>query len=114
MNDFIDYLVYIEHNAENLQFFLWYRDYVRRFEALPENEKVLSPEWMPESSEVPDLSKGIEKENKKARREAVAPMMETGYDSKGLRSLAKTKILLRVRAGICLLVRRMEALLYPP
>jgi len=58
----VDYLVYIEHNAENLQFVLWYRDYIRRFEALPEKKKVLSPEWIPESIEVPDLSKGTEKE----------------------------------------------------
>ena len=78
----MDYLVYFEHNAENLQFFLWYRDYVRRFEALPEKENVLSPEWIPDSTEVPDLSKGTEKENKKAKREAVATMMETGYLNK--------------------------------
>ncbi|RMZ79480.1 hypothetical protein DV738_g3324, partial [Chaetothyriales sp. CBS 135597] len=42
---FMDFLVYIEHSAENLQFYLWYRDYVRRFFQLPEHLQSLSPEW---------------------------------------------------------------------
>jgi len=41
----MNYLKYIEHSAENLQFYLWYRSYVERFEKLPASEKVLSPEW---------------------------------------------------------------------
>lgn len=41
----MNYLKYIEHAAENLQFFLWYRDYTARFANLPESERVLSPEW---------------------------------------------------------------------
>lgn len=41
----MNYLKYIEHAAENLQFFLWYRDYCQRFEKLPDSEKKLSPEW---------------------------------------------------------------------
>jgi len=41
----MNYLKYIEHSAENLQFFLWYRSYVDRFSQLRESEKVLSPEW---------------------------------------------------------------------
>ncbi|KAI0975842.1 hypothetical protein F4678DRAFT_457196 [Xylaria arbuscula] len=45
VRDFMNYLIYIEHAAENLQFFLWYRDYVRRFEAAPASETVLSAEW---------------------------------------------------------------------
>ncbi|KAL6152913.1 hypothetical protein ACJQWK_11434 [Exserohilum turcicum] len=45
VRDFMNFLKYIELSAENLQFFLWYRDYAKRFEALPESEKVLSPEW---------------------------------------------------------------------
>ncbi|KAI5778682.1 hypothetical protein EDC01DRAFT_330530 [Geopyxis carbonaria] len=44
--DFMKYLIYIEHCAENLQFFLWYKDYVERFEKLSENEKALSPEFV--------------------------------------------------------------------
>lgn len=41
----MNYLKYIEHSAENLQFFLWYRDYCSRWEKLPESEKALAPEW---------------------------------------------------------------------
>lgn len=41
----MNYLRYIEHSAENLQFYLWYRSYCERFEKLPASEKALSPEW---------------------------------------------------------------------
>jgi|TARA_R110002003_G_scaffold2375_3_gene24216 hypothetical protein len=41
----MNFLKYIELSAENLQFFLWYRDYSKRFGELPASEKVLSPEW---------------------------------------------------------------------
>jgi hypothetical protein len=41
----MDFLKYIEHSAENLQFYLWFKDYVTRFEALPEGERNLSTEW---------------------------------------------------------------------
>jgi Regulator of G protein signaling domain len=44
----MQYLLYIEHAAENLQFFLWFRYYERRFSQLPPNEKVLSQPWTPE------------------------------------------------------------------
>lgn len=79
----MDYLVYIEHNAENLQFFLWYRDYERRFYDLPEKERALSPEWIPETKEVPNLAKDPEKEATKAKRNTATALKEEGYDSKG-------------------------------
>ena len=41
----MNYLKYIEHDAENLQFLLWARAYIEKFNALPESEKRLSPEW---------------------------------------------------------------------
>ena len=47
----MNYLIYIELAAENLQFFLWYKDYVRRFDLLPENEKKLAPIWTAEQAE---------------------------------------------------------------
>jgi hypothetical protein len=43
----MNYLKYIEYSAENLQFFLWHRDYTARWEALKESEKALAPEWKP-------------------------------------------------------------------
>ncbi|KAI1463695.1 uncharacterized protein F4812DRAFT_238296 [Daldinia caldariorum] len=45
IRDFINYLMYIEHSAENLQFFLWYRDYVKRFNEASTSDTNLSPEW---------------------------------------------------------------------
>ena len=47
----MNYLIYIEHAAENLQFFLWYTDYVKRFANLPEREKALAPVWTEEEPE---------------------------------------------------------------
>lgn len=49
--DFMNYLIYIEYAAENLQFYLWHRDYVKRFSALPPNERALAPEWTVEQAE---------------------------------------------------------------
>ncbi|KAH7419829.1 regulator of G protein-like protein [Cadophora sp. MPI-SDFR-AT-0126] len=84
LNDFMDYLVYVEFSAENMQFYLWFKDYVRRFEALPEKEKALSPEFLPEIN-VPDLTKdGGKGERKETRREASNALMETRYDGKSL------------------------------
>jgi hypothetical protein len=74
----MDYLVYVEHNAENLQFYLWYKDYVRRFDALSEGEKGLSPEWIP-TGDAPNLVKDSDKKNN-TKRFTIAAMMEAGYD----------------------------------
>lgn len=41
----MDYLVYVSHDAENLQFWLWLHDYDKRFYAAPKNEQNLSPPW---------------------------------------------------------------------
>jgi hypothetical protein len=46
----MNFLKYIELSAENLQFFLWFRDYSKRFEELPASERALSPEWVDEKS----------------------------------------------------------------
>jgi hypothetical protein len=68
----MDFLVYVEHNAENLQFYLWYKDYVRRFEALPEKDRVLSPEWVPEVAEPLNLGKDAEKNELRKKRTATS------------------------------------------
>jgi hypothetical protein len=41
----MNYLLYIEHSAENLQFFLWYRDYAKRFDQANTADIALAPEW---------------------------------------------------------------------
>lgn len=54
--DFMNYLLYIEVAAENLQFYLWFRDYIKRFSQLPANEKVLSVPWYPERNDPATLA----------------------------------------------------------
>ncbi|KAL8799798.1 MAG: hypothetical protein Q9182_005630 [Xanthomendoza sp. 2 TL-2023] len=72
--DFMNYLIYIEHAAENLQFFLWHKDYVRRFDLLPENERRLAPEWTVEQAEVQAL----------ALKDKPAPMKSISADAAAL------------------------------
>jgi hypothetical protein len=43
--EFLNYLKYVEHAPENLQFFLWFKDYEKRFNSIAQNEKDLAPEW---------------------------------------------------------------------
>ncbi|KAL2131628.1 hypothetical protein VTI74DRAFT_4812 [Chaetomium olivicolor] len=45
LRDFMNYLIYVERSAENLQFFLWYRDYARRFRDAKTADLALAPEW---------------------------------------------------------------------
>jgi hypothetical protein len=79
----MDYLVYVEHSAENLQFYLWYKDYVRRFHLLSANDKRLSPEWKQDTSEVPNLTRDPAKLVRiKPQSGTIATMMESGYDAK--------------------------------
>lgn len=66
LNDFMDYLVYEEHNAESLQFFLWYYDYVQRWSQLLGRQKALSPVWDPERVVEP-RSRFITYSHKRAR-----------------------------------------------
>ena len=46
--------MYVTHDAENLQFYLWLRDYTKRFFALPAAERALSPPWTAPDA-APDL-----------------------------------------------------------
>lgn len=41
----MDYLIYISHDAENLQFWIWLNAYSTRFYDLPASEQALSPPW---------------------------------------------------------------------
>jgi hypothetical protein len=73
--DFMNYLKYIELAAENLQFFLWYRDYSKRFNELPASDKALSPEWIPEHAECETPN-----HPKRFSPEAVAMFKGTDFD----------------------------------
>jgi len=66
LTDFMDYLVYVEHNAESLQFFLWYYDYLQRWAGLLPRQKALSPVWDPEKVAEP-RSRFITYSHKRAR-----------------------------------------------
>lgn len=45
----MDYLQHIEYSAENLQFYLWFKDYERRWtESTDDKLKALSPDWQPD------------------------------------------------------------------
>lgn len=48
IRDFMNYLIYVEMSAENLQFFLWHRDYVQRFHSATTSDIALAPEWTQE------------------------------------------------------------------
>ncbi|KAJ9155678.1 Regulator of G protein signaling superfamily [Pleurostoma richardsiae] len=68
VRDFMNYLIYVERSAENLQFFLWYRDYVKRFNDAKTSDISLAPEWT-QTMEEEALFK-IQKEHaEKIRRE---------------------------------------------
>lgn len=51
LQDFLDYLTYVTHEAENLQFYLWMVDYFQRFRNAPKSEKELSPPWKNDASQ---------------------------------------------------------------
>jgi len=52
----MDYLVYVEHSAENLQFYLWYQDYERRWNTISAGQRALSPEVQPDTADFPNLT----------------------------------------------------------
>jgi hypothetical protein len=47
----MNYLIYVERAAENLQFFLWYKDYEKRFNAAEYSVTMIAPEWTDEQQE---------------------------------------------------------------
>ncbi|KAI4210053.1 MAG: hypothetical protein LQ351_007043 [Letrouitia transgressa] len=47
LQDFMDYLVYVSHDAENLQFWLWLQEYTKKFYSAPPSEQALSMPWTP-------------------------------------------------------------------
>lgn len=78
----MDYLRHIEHNAENLQFYLWYRDYCKRFAELPRNEQKLAPEWTAEQALAAKSNAEKEKLPRKTASTAAALFQGTDFDRK--------------------------------
>jgi hypothetical protein len=84
VRDFMNYLTYVEHAAENLQFYLWYKDYEKRFKEASPSELALAPEWTQAMEE--EVIARIRKDNVEKRRPE-APAAEifrgTDFDKRG-------------------------------
>lgn len=80
VRDFMNYLKYIEHAAENLQFFLWFHDYTTRFHNLRESEQALSPEWTAAQADAEAASAAQQQRLKTANVEASAILHGTTFD----------------------------------
>lgn len=76
----MDFLRYIEYDAENLQFYLWYRDYCKRFAELPQHEQNLAPEWTTEQALAEKTIAEKEKLPKKMSGAAAAVLKGTDFD----------------------------------
>lgn len=77
----MDFLRYIEYDAENLQFYLWYRDYCNRFADLPASEQQLAKEWTPEHALAEKTNAEKEKLPKKMAPDAAAVLKGTDFDT---------------------------------
>ena len=75
----MNYLIYIELAAENLQFFLWHRDYKERFAKLPAREQALSPPWKMDASDA-EKHAAYPKLAPKASPEAAAILKGTDFE----------------------------------
>jgi hypothetical protein len=80
VRDFMNYLKYIEHAAENLQFYLWFYDYSARFNNLAEGERALSPEWTREQAEAEAASASQQTRTKHVNAEVNAILKDTSFD----------------------------------
>ncbi|KAK8072336.1 hypothetical protein PG996_005684 [Apiospora saccharicola] len=79
VRDFMNYLIYIEHAAENLQFFLWHRDYVKRFQEASTSDIKLAPEWTQEMED--EVAAKFQKDAaEKLKREPEAAKIFKGTD----------------------------------
>lgn len=74
--DFLNYLKYVEHSAENLQFFLWYREYVKRFEGANTSDLSLAMEWTQAMED--EVVTRIQKDHAENARKRSKPSAVTG------------------------------------
>ena len=75
----MDYLVYVSHDAENLQFWLWLQDYTKRFYAAPKSDQLLSPPWHQVEPQQP-ISNDLHNPDRKAPTPAVTEF-EVNFDN---------------------------------
>lgn len=79
VRDFMSYLIYVEHAAENLQFYLWYQDYEKRFYTNPNTDMALAPEWT-KTMQDETVIKIRKEQAEKMRKEPQAAAMFKGSD----------------------------------
>ena len=77
----MDYTKYIEHDSENLQFYLWYRDYLKRFNELPESERRLAPEWTVEQANAEAAATRLEEKPKKLNPAVAEVLKGTDFEN---------------------------------
>lgn len=77
----MNYLKYIELAAENLQFYLWLRDYTKRFNDLPSSDRALAPEWTGTQAEMERLGAESTAKRLKISADTAAALKGTGLDS---------------------------------
>ncbi|KAK1967740.1 hypothetical protein LY78DRAFT_480308 [Colletotrichum sublineola] len=83
VRDFMNYLIYIEHSAENLQFFLWHRDYQKRFGEAKTSDMALAPEWT-ETMEADLLQRMSKEKSQRMRRKPGQEIFKgTDFENKG-------------------------------
>jgi hypothetical protein len=79
VRDFMSYLIYVEHAAENLQFYLWFKDYEKRFNTNPTTDVKLAPEWT-RAMQDETIIKIRKKQADKMRKEPKAAAIFKGTD----------------------------------
>ena len=76
----MDYLVYVSHDAENLQFWLWLQDYTKRFYAAPKSEQALSSPWYQAEAAQPMGNDPNEPPRTAEKRKPMVSEFEVNFD----------------------------------
>jgi hypothetical protein len=84
VRDFMNYLLFVEYSAENLQFYLWHRDYVQRFVQAPRSDLALAPQWTRamEEETVSKLQREAAEDKRRVRTGAAEMFKGTDFDKK--------------------------------
>ena len=95
LDDFMHYLVHVSHDAENLQFWLWVQDYIKRFFAIPRSDQALSPPW--NAANVAQAAAKIHNQPPKALGKSKMSLAELMVSLDGLDGLDDTRPLIVAR-----------------
>jgi hypothetical protein len=83
----MNYLIYVERSAENLQFYLWLRDYTNRFKEASTSDMVLAQEWtqaMEDEAVARIRKENIEKTRRDPKNGMVAEILRgTDFEKRG-------------------------------